>query len=81
MDKLSAKEKQALDLLSYDLLIETFTSILEKRRQVVLFPLVPLTDPLIDYIESRNIKVRLMPKTMITKGLRSEIWIPALVLN
>lgn len=81
MDTLSKKEKKILKIITYDLLIETVTSMLEEKNQVVLFPSMPLTDPLINYIESKNIQVRLMPKTMITRGLRSEIWIPALVLE
>jgi len=81
MDTLSKEEKKIIDRLAYELLIETVTSMLEEKDQVVLFPSMPLTDSLIQHIESKNIQVCLMPKTMITKGIRSQIWIPALVLN
>ena len=55
MDTLSKKEKKILKIITYDLLIETVTSMLEEKNQVVLFPSMPLTDPLINYIESKNI--------------------------
>jgi len=80
MEYLTHSEKYWMNEISEQVYKETQIAIENGDTKVVVFPRMPLTYMMKWYIRRNNMYIMSMPKTVISRGLRAELWQQAIVM-